>query len=135
MTAVVVEHLVKRYGEPAAVDGISFEVPDGQLLAVLGPNGAGKTTTLEILEGFLAPTAGTVRALGADPCHFAAAGYAGVLTAFALGAVAWAAPSTAIAGVIPKVEAAQPILLAAAVVMFRWEPHRPAQRRAARDAA
>jgi ABC-2 type transport system ATP-binding protein len=67
MTAVVVEHLVKRYGELAAVDGISFEVPAGQLLAVLGPNGAGKTTTLEILEGFLAPTAGTVRVLGADP--------------------------------------------------------------------
>ncbi len=67
MTAVVVEHLVKRYGELAAVDGISFEVPEGQLLAVLGPNGAGKTTTLEILEGFLAPSAGTVRVLGADP--------------------------------------------------------------------
>jgi ABC-2 type transport system ATP-binding protein len=65
MTAVVVEALVKRYGELAAVDGISFEVPEGQLLAVLGPNGAGKTTTLEILEGFLAPTAGTARVLGA----------------------------------------------------------------------
>jgi ABC-2 type transport system ATP-binding protein len=67
MTAVVVEHLTKRYGELAAVDDVSFDVPDSQLLAVLGPNGAGKTTTLEILEGFIAPTAGTVRVLGADP--------------------------------------------------------------------
>ena len=46
---------------------MSFEVPHGQLLAVLGPNGAGKTTTLEMLEGFTAPTSGTVRVLGADP--------------------------------------------------------------------
>ena len=67
MTAVEVSHLTKRFGDLAAVDDVSFEVPDGQLLAVLGPNGAGKTTTLEILEGFAAPTGGTVRVLGADP--------------------------------------------------------------------
>jgi ABC-2 type transport system ATP-binding protein len=67
MSAVVVEHLTKRYGALAAVDDVSFEVPDGQLLAVLGPNGAGKTTTLEMLEGFIVPTGGTVRVLGADP--------------------------------------------------------------------
>ena len=69
MSAIVVDHLAKRYGDLAAVDDISFEVPDGQLLAVLGPNGAGKTTTLETLEGFLAPTSGTVSVLGADPRH------------------------------------------------------------------
>jgi ABC-2 type transport system ATP-binding protein len=63
----MVDHLTKRYGELKAVDDVSFEVAQGQLLAVLGPNGAGKTTTLEILEGFIAPTAGTVRVLGADP--------------------------------------------------------------------
>ncbi len=67
MSAVTVDHLTKRYGDLAAVDDVSFEVPDGQLLAVLGPNGAGKTTILEMLEGFVAPTAGTVRVLGADP--------------------------------------------------------------------
>jgi len=67
VTAVTVDHLTKRYGQLAAVDDVSFEVPEGQLLAVLGPNGAGKTTTLETLEGFIAPTAGTVRVLGADP--------------------------------------------------------------------
>ena len=67
MSAVTVDHLTKRYGDLPAVDDVSFEVPDGQLLAVLGPNGAGKTTILEMLEGFVAPTAGTVRVLGADP--------------------------------------------------------------------
>ncbi|HTW98558.1 MAG TPA: ABC transporter ATP-binding protein, partial [Acidimicrobiales bacterium] len=67
MSAVAVEHLVKRYGEFAAVDDVSFDVPAGQLLALLGPNGAGKTTTLEILEGFIAPTSGSARVLGADP--------------------------------------------------------------------
>src|SRR6202034_3886142 len=67
MTAIVVERLTKRCGEFAAVDDVSFEIPGGQLVAVLGPNGAGKTTTLEMLEGFLAPTSGTVRVLDVDP--------------------------------------------------------------------
>ena len=67
MSAVVVEQLTKHFGDLAAVDGVSFDVPDGQLLAVLGPNGAGKTTTLEILEGFMTPSSGSVRVLGADP--------------------------------------------------------------------
>jgi ABC-2 type transport system ATP-binding protein len=67
VNAITVEHLTKRYGALAAVDDVSFSVPAGQLLAVLGPNGAGKTTTLEMLEGFTAPTAGTIRVLGADP--------------------------------------------------------------------
>ena len=69
MSAIVAERLTKRYGELAAVDDVSFEVPAGQFVAILGPNGAGKTTTLEMLEGFTAPTAGTIRVLGADPRH------------------------------------------------------------------
>ena len=67
MSAIVADRLTKRFGDFAAVDGVSFEVPDGQLVAVLGPNGAGKTTTLEMLEGFLAPTSGTARVLGVNP--------------------------------------------------------------------
>jgi ABC-2 type transport system ATP-binding protein len=67
VSAIAAEHLTKRYGELAAVDDVSFEVPAGQFVAVLGPNGAGKSTTLEMLEGFTAPTAGTIRVLGADP--------------------------------------------------------------------
>ena len=66
-SVVVVRDLVKRYGRLRAVDGLSFDVRRGEIFAVLGPNGAGKTTTLEVLEGHLAPTAGSVRVLGADP--------------------------------------------------------------------
>jgi ABC-2 type transport system ATP-binding protein len=67
MSAIIVKDLVKRYGRFTAVRDVSFEVAPGQVTALLGPNGAGKTTTIEILEGFLAPTAGTVQVLGADP--------------------------------------------------------------------
>jgi ABC-2 type transport system ATP-binding protein len=67
VSAIVVEDLVKRYGAFTAVEGVSFTAPGGQVTALLGPNGAGKTTTIEILEGFQAPTAGSVRVLGADP--------------------------------------------------------------------
>ena len=69
MSVVIVEDLVKRYGEFTAVEQVSFTAPSGQVTAVLGPNGAGKTTTIEILEGFQAPTAGTVRVLGTDPAR------------------------------------------------------------------
>ena len=46
---------------------VSFEVAEGELVAVLGPNGAGKTTMIEILEGFREPTSGRVEVLGFDP--------------------------------------------------------------------
>jgi ABC-2 type transport system ATP-binding protein len=67
--AITVSNLVKRYGAYPAVNGVSFDVPPGQVTALLGPNGAGKTTTIEILEGFQAPTSGKVRVLGTDPRH------------------------------------------------------------------
>ncbi len=67
MSAIIVKDLVKRYGGFTAVQDVSFEVAAGQVTAVLGPNGAGKTTTIEVLEGFQAPTAGTVRVLDANP--------------------------------------------------------------------
>ena len=67
MSAITVERLAKRYGSFTAVADVSFAVPAGQVTALLGPNGAGKTTIVEILTGLLAPTAGTVRVLGADP--------------------------------------------------------------------
>jgi ABC-2 type transport system ATP-binding protein len=69
VTAITVSGLVKRFGSFTAVNDIGFEVAEGQVTALLGPNGAGKTTTIEILEGFTAPTAGTVRVLGCDPRH------------------------------------------------------------------
>ena len=64
---VVVAGLIKRFGEFAAVDGISFEVRRGEVFGFLGSNGAGKTTTIKILCGLGAPTAGTVRVLGHEP--------------------------------------------------------------------
>lgn len=65
--AIEVEHLVKRYGELAAVDHIDFSVRAGSVFAFLGPNGAGKTTTTEILEGLRRGTEGSVSVLGLDP--------------------------------------------------------------------
>ncbi len=65
--AVEVSNLVKSYGSVQAVDGLTFEVPAGEVTALLGPNGAGKTTTVEICEGFRRPTSGQARVLGLDP--------------------------------------------------------------------
>src|SRR6478609_1045863 len=67
MPAIEVDELVVRYGSLAAVDGVSFSVDTGEVLALLGPNGAGKTTTVETLEGFRRPSAGQVRVLDGDP--------------------------------------------------------------------
>jgi ABC-2 type transport system ATP-binding protein len=65
--AVEVVDLVQRYGRTTAVDGVTFSLPRGTVLALLGPNGAGKTTTVEICEGYRRPDAGSVRVLGLDP--------------------------------------------------------------------
>jgi ABC-2 type transport system ATP-binding protein len=67
MPAIVVEDLRKHYGDLVAVDGVSFTVEEGEVLALLGPNGAGKTTTVEILEGHRERTSGSVSVLGFDP--------------------------------------------------------------------
>jgi len=56
--AIVVENLVKKYGDLVAVNGISFKVLRGEVFGFLGPNGAGKTTTIHILTTLLKPTAG-----------------------------------------------------------------------------
>ncbi len=63
---VVVENLVKRYGEVPALRGISFTVRQGEIFGLVGPNGAGKTTTLRILATLLTPTSGRVEVLGHD---------------------------------------------------------------------
>ena len=68
--ALQVEGLVKRFGDFAAVDGVSFAVAPGEVFGLLGPNGAGKTTTLEMAEGLQPPTAGRIRVLGLElPQH------------------------------------------------------------------
>lgn len=57
---IIVKNLVKKFGDFTAVNGISFEVKEGEIFGILGPNGAGKTTTLEIIETLQKPTDGTV---------------------------------------------------------------------------
>lgn len=64
--AVRVRGLVKRYGDLAALDGLSLEVPRGAFFAFLGPNGAGKSTTIGVLTGVREPDAGEVSILGID---------------------------------------------------------------------
>ncbi|MGC9327199.1 MAG: ABC transporter ATP-binding protein [Candidatus Hinthialibacter sp.] len=63
---ILVEKLKKSYGELRAVDGISFEIPEGELFGFLGPNGAGKTTTLSMISGLLKPDGGRVMINGID---------------------------------------------------------------------
>lgn len=63
---ITVEHLTKRYGDKTAVDDISFEVEEGEILGMLGPNGAGKTTTMRILTCFMPATSGSARVAGYD---------------------------------------------------------------------
>jgi ABC-2 type transport system ATP-binding protein len=65
--AVECSGLVVRYGSHTAVDGLSFRVDRGEVVALLGPNGAGKTSTVESLEGYRRPAAGSLRVLGLDP--------------------------------------------------------------------
>jgi ABC-2 type transport system ATP-binding protein len=65
--AVEVDELVVRYGDLAAVDGVSFRADAGRITALLGPNGAGKTSTIETVEGYRRPSGGRVRVLGLDP--------------------------------------------------------------------
>ena len=63
---VEVDNLTKLYGDMIAIDGVSFQAREGEILAFLGKNGAGKTTTMRIMTGFMQPTSGTVRINGFD---------------------------------------------------------------------
>lgn len=65
--ALVVDSVVKRFGEKTAVNNLSFTAKRGEVLALLGPNGAGKSTTLDMCEGFSKPTSGTINVLGLNP--------------------------------------------------------------------
>jgi ABC-2 type transport system ATP-binding protein len=63
---IAVHDLVKKYGGFTAVDGVSLDVPAGEIHGFLGPNGAGKTTTIRMIAGLLKPTAGRVLVNGHD---------------------------------------------------------------------
>jgi ABC-2 type transport system ATP-binding protein len=63
---ISIRQLTKRFGAQTAVDGLTLEIPAGQIVGLLGPNGAGKSTTLRMLTGLLAPTSGTAEICGFD---------------------------------------------------------------------
>ena len=63
---IEVEHLGKTYVDRPVVDGLSFFIPEGQIVGFLGPNGAGKTTAMRMITGFLPPTTGRVVVAGID---------------------------------------------------------------------
>jgi ABC-2 type transport system ATP-binding protein len=65
--AIEVTDLAKAYGELQAVDGVTFDVGEGEFFGILGPNGAGKTTILEMVEGLRRTDAGTITLLGEPP--------------------------------------------------------------------
>ncbi|MBN1396279.1 MAG: ATP-binding cassette domain-containing protein [Pirellulales bacterium] len=68
--------LSKYYGRFAAVEDVSFQVSQGEVVAFLGPNGAGKSTTMKLLTGYLAPSSGTARIAGHDMTNDRLAGAA-----------------------------------------------------------
>jgi len=66
-SALLLQDLVKRFATgKAAVDGVSFDVPAGEIVVLLGPSGCGKTTTLQMIAGFVEPTAGAITLEGRD---------------------------------------------------------------------
>ncbi|MEV0587626.1 ABC transporter ATP-binding protein [Nonomuraea sp. NPDC050310] len=68
MTALVkTVEVTRRYGDVLALDGVSLEVRQGELVGLLGPNGAGKSTLINLLVGLRRPTSGTVEVLGGSP--------------------------------------------------------------------
>ena len=66
-SAIVLDRLVKRYGSLVALNGVSLEVPEGQMFGLIGPDGAGKTTMIRTICGLLHADGGSVRVFGKDP--------------------------------------------------------------------
>jgi len=63
---IIINDLVKNFGDVKAVDGLNLDIRKGELFGLLGPNGAGKTTTISMLCGLLEPTAGSAQIAGFD---------------------------------------------------------------------
>ena len=64
--SIRIQNLTKLYGAQIAVNNISFEIGEGEIVGFLGPNGAGKSTTMKIITGFMPPTSGLVDVCGFD---------------------------------------------------------------------
>ena len=65
-SVIVINDLMKSFGDVTAVNGLNLEIHKGELFGFLGPNGAGKTTTISMLCGLMAPSAGTAQIAGYD---------------------------------------------------------------------
>jgi branched-chain amino acid transport system ATP-binding protein len=65
-----VDALTRSFGGITAVDDVTFQLRDGEILGVIGPNGAGKTTLFDLISGFLAPNSGRISLEGADITYF-----------------------------------------------------------------
>ncbi|MCJ7791537.1 MAG: ABC transporter ATP-binding protein [Dehalococcoidia bacterium] len=65
-TVVIVNNLIKSYGQLIAVNDVSFSIGKGEIFGLLGPNGAGKTTTVEMIEGLRKPDSGSIQVCGID---------------------------------------------------------------------
>jgi putative spermidine/putrescine transport system ATP-binding protein len=66
MSFLEIRRLTRRYGAVTAVDGVDFDVREGEFVSLLGPSGCGKTTTLQMIAGFAPPDAGSIRLNGHD---------------------------------------------------------------------
>src|SRR6266571_3214207 len=66
MSFLVLQSLTKRFGDATVVDGLSLRVDKGEFVSLLGPSGCGKTTTLQMIAGFVEPSAGTISLGGRD---------------------------------------------------------------------
>ena len=70
MTKVTINGLTKRFGATTAVDDLSIEIGEGELVSLLGPSGCGKTTTLRSIAGFVEPDSGRILFDGLDVTAF-----------------------------------------------------------------
>lgn len=64
--SITIQNLSKRYGDQLALNNISFDIPQGQIVGFLGPNGAGKSTTMKILTSFIPANSGSAKVCGFD---------------------------------------------------------------------
>jgi ABC-2 type transport system ATP-binding protein len=69
VSTIRVDHLIKTFASFTAVEGISFDVTQGEIFAFLGPNGAGKTTAIKMLTTIVRPTCGAIELDGLNPVH------------------------------------------------------------------
>jgi len=86
VSAIQLENVSRQWGESRALEGVSFEAPEGTFVVLLGPSGCGKSTTLRLIAGLDLPTAGTIRIAGRDVTHLPPAqrGIAMVFQSYAL---------------------------------------------------